>query len=71
MSFRSPHKRNSYLLKAKLYPLDRVVGSTKRGKKRCEVWANISETNRFTSSATSKTYKINHRFNPFLPNIPF
>ena len=31
-SFRSRHKIRSYLVRAKLYPLDRVVGST---EKRC------------------------------------
>ena len=35
--FRSPCKISSYLLRAKLYPLDRVVRSTKCCKKRCEV----------------------------------
>ena len=35
VSFRSPRKISSYLVRAKLYPLDRVVGSTKCGKKRC------------------------------------
>ena len=61
VSFRSPRKISSYLVRAKLYPLDRVVGSTKYGKKRCEVCMNISETNSFTSNATGETYKINHK----------
>ena len=30
-------KISSYLVRAKLYPLDRVVGSTNCGKKRCEI----------------------------------
>ena len=33
VSFRSPCKINSYLVRAKLYPLDRVVGSMKCGRK--------------------------------------
>ena len=45
VSFRSPRKISSYLVRAKLYPLDRAVGSTKCGMKRCEVCMNISETN--------------------------
>ena len=45
ISFRSPSKRSSYLVRAKLFSLDRVVGSTICGKKRCEVCMNISETN--------------------------
>ena len=37
VSFRIPRKISSYLVRAKFYPLDRVVGSTKCGKKRCAV----------------------------------
>ena len=44
-------------MRAKLCPLDRVVGSTKCGKKRCEVCVNVSETNSFTSNLTGETYK--------------
>ena len=63
VSFRSPRKISSYLVRAKLYPLDRVVGSMKCGKKRCEVCMNASETNTFTSNITCTTYKINHKLN--------
>ena len=45
VSFGSPRKISSYLVRAKLYPLDRVVGSTQCGKKSCEVCINISEIN--------------------------
>ena len=61
ISFRSPSKRSSYLVRAKLFSLDRVVGSTKCGKKRCEVCMNISETNTFTGNVTGETYKTNHK----------
>ena len=50
-------------MRAKLYPLDRVVGSTKCGKKRCEVCVNVSETNSFTSNITGETHKTNHKLN--------
>ena len=63
VSFRSPRKISSYIVRAKFYPLDRVVGSTKCGKKRCEVCVNVSETNTFTSNVTSDTYKRNHKLN--------
>ena len=63
LSLKSPRKISSYLVRAKLYTLDRVVGSTKCGKKRCEVCRNVSETNRFTSNVTGETYKINHKLN--------
>ena len=58
VSFRSPRK---YLDRAKLYPLDRVVGSTKCSKKRCEVCVNVSKMNTFTSNDTDKTCKITHK----------
>ena len=62
ISFRSPRKISSYLVKAKLYSLDRVVGSSKCGKKRCEICANVSETNTFTSNITGETdNKIIHK----------
>ena len=61
VSFRSPRKISSYLVRAKLYPLHRVVESTKCGKKMCKVCMNVSETNTFTRNVTGKTYKINHK----------
>ena len=63
VSFKSPHKIISYLVRAKLCPLDRVVGSTKSGKERCEVCVNVSETNTFTSNVTGETYEINQKLN--------
>ena len=61
VSFRGPRKISSYLVRAKLCPLDKVVGSTKCGKKKCGVCMNVSETNTFTSNVTGETYKINHK----------
>ena len=55
--------RTSLKIRAKLYPLDRVVGLMKCGKKRCEVRMNASETNTFTSNVTCTTYKINYKLN--------
>ena len=62
VSYRSLRKISSYLVRAKLYPLDRVVGSTKCGNIRSEVCMNVSKTNTFVSSATGETYKIDHKF---------
>ena len=56
-------KISSYLVRAKLYPLDRVVGSTNCGKKRCEICVNFSERNKFTCNITGEIYKINHKLN--------
>ena len=61
VTFRSSRKLSSYLVRAKLYPLERVTGSCKCHGKRCAVCLNVSETSTFTSSVTHNTYKINHK----------
>ena len=61
--FRSSRKLSSYLVRAKLYPLERVTGSCKCHGKHCEVCLNVNQTSSFTSSVTHETYKINHKFN--------
>ena len=43
VSYRSSGKLRSYLLRAKLYPMDRLVGSKGYSEKRCEVFHNVSE----------------------------
>ena len=63
ISFRSARKLSSYLVEAKLYPIDRTVGSFKCTKRRCEVCENVNITDSFTSSVTQNTYKINHKLN--------
>ena len=40
------------LVKSKVYPLERTVGSSKCGSKRCQVRLNVSETNIFESFQT-------------------
>ena len=49
VSFTSSRKISCYLMRANLYLFERVVGSTKYGKKKCKVCVNVSETNTFTS----------------------
>ena len=61
--FRSAKKISSYLVQAKLYPLERRVGSFKCGGRRCQACLNVTETETFTSTSTNQTYKINHEFN--------
>ena len=61
VSYRSSSKLISYLVRAKLYPIDRIVGSKGCGKKRCEVCVNVCETDTFTSTVTGETFKINHK----------
>ena len=45
-------------MRARLYTLDREVGSTKCGKKKCEVCVIVSETNTSTSNVTGDTYNF-------------
>ena len=63
VSFRSARKLSSYLVRAKLYPLERKVGSFKCKGKRCQTRLNVNETDSFPSSMTKEEYKINHCFN--------
>ena len=58
----SARKLSSYLVRAKLYPLERTVGSYKCKGKRCQLCNNITETDSFTCSNDHLNYKINHKF---------
>ena len=53
VSFRTSRKLSSYLVRAKLYPLERTVGSRKCSKKRCEVCENVQNSDTFQSSVTT------------------
>ena len=63
VSFRNVSKPSSYLVRAKLYPLERKVGSFKCKSKRCQTCLNVNQTDSFASSVTEEEYKINHCFN--------
>ena len=63
VSFRSARKLSSYLVQAKLYLLQRKVGSSKCDKRRCEVCYNVTDTSTFSSTGTGDTFKINHGLN--------
>ena len=60
VSFKSSQKQSSYLVKAKLYPINRPVGSFKCNQPHCEVYVNFIETDTSTSTVTRKKIKINH-----------
>ena len=60
VSYRSARKINSYLVRAKLYPLERKVGSENCGKSRCEVCLNIHKTDTFISTTTGESF---HKLN--------
>ena len=61
LSFRSARKLSSYLLRAKLYPLHRKVGSEKCAKNCCKVCDYVTDTDTFTN--TGESFKINHQLN--------
>ena len=63
VSFRSAKNLKSFLIKSKVYPLERKVGSVKCNGKRCQVCLNINETDTFESFQTKQKYKINHDLN--------
>ena len=62
VTFRSSRKLGNYLVRVKLYPLERVAGSCRCHDKPCAVCLIVNETSTFTSSVTHETYKINHKF---------
>ena len=62
VSFGGAAKRSSYLVRVKVYRLERKVGSCSCGEKRYQVCL-IFEMDSFTSTSTNKTCKINHLFN--------
>ena len=49
ISFRSARMLSNYLVRAKMYPIERAVGSKNCGSKRCEVCINVNEMSTFTS----------------------
>ena len=66
MSFRTTRKISSYLARAKLYTLERTVGSKKCTfvkLSRCEVCLNIKETDTFTSTTSGESFRMNRKLN--------
>ena len=55
-------KLSSNLKMAKLYPIERIVGSHKCKDKRCEVCLSVREITSFSSPVTNEAYKVNHQF---------
>ena len=53
--FRSARETSSYLVRAKLYPLERSVGSFKCGGRRCQPCLNVTKTETFTSTSTNQS----------------
>ena len=63
VSFSSTRNLISYLVRSKIYPLERKVSSEKCNSKRCLMCLNVSETDLFQSFQTKEQYKINHQLN--------
>ena len=55
VSFRGARKLGSYLVRAKLYPIERSLGSFKCNGKRCQVCLNVTETKPFSSTLLRKS----------------
>ena len=62
VSFRSSRKISSYLVRAKLYAVERSVGSFNCKRPCCQICTYVNETDSFTSTIAGETYKINHKF---------
>ena len=63
VSFRSTRNLKSYLVRSKIYLLERKVGSEKCKSKHCLVCLNVFETDLFQLFQTKEQYKINHQLN--------
>ena len=63
VSLRGARKLSSYLVRAKLYPFHRKIGSKKCAKNCCEVCDYVTDTDTFTSTVTGESFKINHQLN--------
>ena len=63
VSFRCAKKLSRYLVRTKLYSLERKVRSFKCKGKRCQACLNVNETDSFASTVTKEEHKINHCFN--------
>ena len=55
-SFSRERKLSSYLVRAKVYPIERSVGSVKCNGKRCQVYMNVTESDTFSSSVERVCY---------------
>ena len=62
VSYRSSRKIKDYIVRFKLYPLERNVGCGGCGNGRCHVSKNIKVTDTFDSFTTKKSYKLNQKF---------
>ena len=62
ISFHSARKLSDYLLRPKMYPVDRSVGSKNYKSKRCEVSKNVKEASTLISTLTGEIFTIKYKF---------
>ena len=63
VSYRNARKIKDYIVRSKLYPIERKVGSYRCGNPRCRLCTSIQVTDTFSSFVTKSAYKINRNFN--------
>ena len=63
VSCRNARTISRYLVRAKLYPLERFAGSRQCKNRRCEIFTNVTETDTFSSTVTGEAFQINHELN--------
>ena len=61
--YRTAKKIKDYIVRSKLCPVEKKVGSSRCGIPRCQVCTSIQVTDTFSSFVTKSAYKINHNFN--------
>ena len=52
VSFQGARKLESYLVRAKLYPIERSIGLFKCNGKRCKACLNVTETKKLSNTVT-------------------
>ena len=57
------HRISNYLVRAKLYLLERCVGSRQCKKRRWKVCTKVTETDTFSSTVTGEAFQINDELN--------
>ena len=63
VTFRLVRNLKIFLVRSKVYPLEKKVDSANCNSKRYQVCLNINETDTFESFQTKQKYKINHHLN--------
>ena len=59
-------KWKNYIVRSKLYPLERNISGRGCGSDRCQVGKDIKVTGTFDSFTIKKSYKINHKLTKVL-----